>query len=359
MIKTRIIFVQLNNNYSGSPNVLANVINSLDRSKFSLSLITSFSSRGFLNELEDVNKINVHYKFYQNKILRFIFFCNFQILSAHKIFLNSKKGDIIYLNTFHPFLPAILGKLTNRKVIYHIHEYFPKPNLFQLFLFKIVELTSSNIICVSKCVTKQFQKVLYKVNVIYNSLSQDFLNNASDKKSELILPHKILMVSTLKEYKGVFMFCKIASSLKFYNFILIISENERLVKNAFSDFKDVSNLKILPLQTDLHDFYAESDLILNLTDYTKIIETFGLSILEAMYYGIPAIVPPGSGVTELVLNNYNGLIVDTLSHDDIVNSINSILNPLNYNEYSINSSNRFSNFSLNLFQEKINTILTL
>ena len=165
-MKKKIYFVQLNNNYSGSPNVLANEIESVDRRLFDISLVTSFSSDGFLTELRNIDRIHVFYKFYKNKIIRFFFFFFFQLVSTYKVLVNSRKGDIVYLNTFHPFLPGIFCKLTNRKVIYHIHEYFPNPNLFQLFLFKVVEVTSSNIICVSKCVSEQFVNVSFKVNIV-------------------------------------------------------------------------------------------------------------------------------------------------------------------------------------------------
>lgn len=301
--------------------------------------------------------MHVFYKFYENKIFRIFFFSYFQLLASYKSIINSKKGDIVYLNTFHPFLPAIFCNLTNRRVIFHIHESFPRPNLLQLFLFKIVELTSSEIICVSKCVSNQFTNVSHKVNIVYNSLSYDFLKNSLKKNSIIVSPKNILMVSTLKEYKGIFMFCKVAASLPCYNFTLIISENEYKIQKYFLNFLGVKNLHILPLQTNLHKFYLESDLILNLTDYTQVIETFGMTILEAMSYGVPSIVPPNSGVTELVINNYNGQIVDTLSQEDIATSIKYILNPNNYNKFSTNTINRFSSFSSTKFQERIKQIL--
>ena len=47
------------------------------------------------------------------------------------------------------------------------------------------------------------------------------------------------------------------------------------------------------------------------------VETFGMTILEAMPYGIPAIVPNVGGPLELVQHGYNGYCVDVRNLEEL------------------------------------------
>ena len=80
-------------------------------------------------------------------------------------------------------------------------------------------------------------------------------------------------------------------------------------------------------------------MLLNLSHPEEWIETFGLVILEAMYYGIPAIVPNVGGPTELVEDGINGYLVDPHNLDDVISKICHLMQ--NENLY-----NSFSSFAL-------------
>ena len=144
------------------------------------------------------------------------------------------------------------------------------------------------------------------------------------------------------------MFIKAAKELSEYNFSLIISENEEKIYNYLYNkcgYNDLpTNLIIYPTQSNIHQFLYNSDLILNLTDYNYIIETFGMTILEAMAYGIPAIVPNVGGPTELIENGYNGFCIDVTNIDILKTSINKILNKADYPQYVSNTLTKYSYF---------------
>lgn len=53
-------------------------------------------------------------------------------------------------------------------------------------------------------------------------------------------------------------------------------------------------------QRDVIKFYNKATVVLNLTDKTQAIETFGMTPLEAMSCGLPVIVPTIGGIAELV-----------------------------------------------------------
>ena len=109
----------------------------------------------------------------------------------------------------------------------------------------------------------------------------------------------VTMICSLKEYKGVLEFITIASNLVSQNHIsfkLILNAEQTEINNYFENKNIPSNIEIFSKQKDLEPFYSKSSLVLNLSRVDICIETFGLTIIEAMAYGIPVIVPPVGGV---------------------------------------------------------------
>ena len=51
------------------------------------------------------------------------------------------------------------------------------------------------------------------------------------------------------------------------------------------------------------------------------IETFGMTILEAMAYGIPVIAPPIGGPKELIRDGREGRLIDSRNIDELIETI--------------------------------------
>lgn len=356
-MKKEIVCVHVLNGYTGSPNVLATVVNGLFNENYSVTLVTSFNNKGFLSNVNCKNKKSISYVFKKNKIFRLFEFLKFQFLAGFFL-INFSKNDIVYLNTIQPFFPAIIGKLRGNTIIYHIHEAYPKKSFFTKFLFFIVQITSTRIICVSEYVLNQLNtKSKEKASVIYNSLSLDFCRNEILKKNEE-KQKRILMVSSAREYKGVFEFCKLAILLVEYNFVLVCDASKQEISELFDKYKNISNLQIVETQTDLQPIYAGVDLIMNLSIPSQIVETFGLTILEGMSYGLPCIIPPVGGITELVNEGVNGYKVDSRETKELVNKIRLILDDDSKYEVMSNEALKISkNFSFDVFISKIKHVI--
>ncbi len=116
----------------------------------------------------------------------------------------------------------------------------------------------------------------------------------------------VLMICSLKVYKGVDEFLELAKKNPSYIFKLVVNATEKVIQEYFKGREIPKQLIIYPTQTDTHPFYQEASVILNLSHPDLWVETFGLTILEGMRYGLPAIVAPVGGVTELVEDNKNG-----------------------------------------------------
>jgi glycosyltransferase involved in cell wall biosynthesis len=70
------------------------------------------------------------------------------------------------------------------------------------------------------------------------------------------------------------------------------------------------NIDVKFNETKIQNVLSETDLLVSLTDRAGWIETFGLTLAEAMSFGIPVIAPNIGAQTEYVIHGENGFLVD-------------------------------------------------
>jgi glycosyltransferase involved in cell wall biosynthesis len=93
---------------------------------------------------------------------------------------------------------------------------------------------------------------------------------------------------------------------------------------------------------------------LNLSRIDEWIETFGLTILEALAFGIPVIVPPVGGPSEIVFDGKEGFLISSYEIDAIAQKIAFLsINPEICFELSRNAKKRSLDFMEEEFNAKI------
>ncbi|AMS25906.1 hypothetical protein AEM51_01665 [Bacteroidetes bacterium UKL13-3] len=341
----RVVAVHLLNDFSGSPKVLMQLLNSCAKKNIETHLYTCGGRNGFLS---DIPKINTHfywYRFANNTVIRLLFFTSSQLFLCLKLLFFLKKSDVLYVNTVLPFGAGIVGLIRGCKVIYHIHETSIKPKILKCFLFGVVKKSATEVIYVSNFLANQ-ENMKNSKNVLYNVLEEDFVRRAQqhlnrDKNAKIVL-----MICSLKAYKGVNEFIKLAQMNLHITFKLVVNANQNDIDDYFKNQKKSKNLIVYPTQKDTHPFYQDASILVNLSDVNSWVETFGLTILEGMAYGLPAIVPPVGGVVELIEDGVNGYLIDSKKVEIISKKINELLtNSALYksmSKYSIEKSKFFS-----------------
>lgn len=335
-----ILFVHPKNDYTGSTRVLSNLIVS-DYNHDDVFVITQ-KGDGFLSALQNIKQINyAEFRLFSRTIPVLSDF-----ITRLKVFVlvlfYGRRFKTIYINTIIPYSAALAARLIRKKVIYHVHEKLVVKSLSCKIIESVFNHTIAHRIYVS-----QYTKSKYAPNVkctdevVYNKLSSTYLDKV---KMRPVVDRKrtnLLMVSSLSLAKGVDVFVNIAKSLPQYNFTLIVSANQSMINDFFHSYTVPINCKVLPSQADIHPFLYNTDLMLNLSNPFLSIETFGMTILEAMPYGIPSVVPNVGGPLELVTDNYNGYCVDTTNILQISNAIVKSLNVDNYSRLCSNTLDKF------------------
>lgn len=343
----KILCTHLFNDYSGSPLVLSTVIKGFLKEGFEVDVLTSSNTKGFLSELQ-VSYIDNGYKFLNNRYLRLLIFLICQVKMFFKTLQYRNRDVVIYINTLLPFGVAIAGKLIGKKVVYHIHETSVKPAFLKHFLKWVATQTAHESIYVSNFLKENEALEGVPSKVIYNALSNDFIRIAKQYQNEKSSKDDfvVLMLCSLKDYKGVNEFVKLSKALPQIIFELVLNAELEDIQSFFQKNNLPENLILFPRQNNVHQFYQRANLVVNLSHPKNWIETFGMTLLEGMEYGIPAIAPPIGGPTEIVKSGWNGYQMDQRDVEKIANKISRIHTDKNlYQELSSNAKTMASNFN--------------
>ena len=165
------------------------------------------------------------------------------------------------------------------------------------------------------------------VTVIPNALPTEFVSRLHPDAEAAFNRKTVLMLSSLKEYKGTREFIELADRLPQYKFVLVINDTQENIDKYLSDNKitNIKGLTIYPRQADVTSFYNAASVVVCLTNPQLAVETFGLTTLEAMSAELPVIVPTEGGIAEMVENGVNGFKMDVQELDEIEETIRRML----------------------------------
>lgn len=339
----RILYVHPYNNYTGSTKVMADVLKAKYSDLSQVTVITDTSQVGFLSGL-GLNLINVPIVKHNNRAIPVISQIIWLIVGFFKTFYLCKKFDCVYINTILPGYAAIAARLRRKNVIYHIHEKWIVPNYKSRFGEFILKHIKAHHIFVSEYLKNQYLDICSDTDMVcYNKLGADFIEKVELQPIERHSRNRVIMMSSLNKFKGIDKLLEVAYLLPQFKFTLIISTSKEKIEEYFEG-RIPFNVTVLPRQNNVHPFLKNSDFILNLSNPRFCVETFGLTIIEGMAYGLPAIVPNVGGPIEIVENGKTGYIIDVTNEREIASALQKCAEPNIYNQMYENSLRLLNRF---------------
>lgn len=335
-----ILFVHNENDFTGSTKVLSDIL-MFEYDGYEKYLMTICRGSGFLDSLKDVNLLPVYYPLVCGKSIPLF---STLISYLHRFYLLIKyfrKYDIIYTNTIRPFYSVIWGGFFKKSNKWHIHEFFMNKSLpIRISEYVLRNFYVDEVMFVSEYIRRQYAvNKKSGVSIRRNFLYDNYLNQVLCLTPQEQICGYITMACSLSEGKGYKKFLEVARKCHELNFRLILSVSQ--VYN-FKSLDVPDNCKVLSKQNDMHHIYRSTSVILNLTNPQIMVESFGLTLYEAMPYGIPSIAPNCGGPSELIIDDYNGYLIDVTNTEEIIKSLYKVLEPLNYLRLSKNTINRFN-----------------
>lgn len=236
------------------------------------------------------------------------------------------RNTIFYINTLLPAGPAMAGRLTGKRVIYHYHENAFVKGTFYRTLAWLMQKLATRIICVSNY-QASFLHRKEGVEVVPNELDKEFVAKLRPDIEAAFERKNVLMLSSLKGYKGTKEFIGLANALPEYRFTLVVNDTQAAIDNWLKrenpDMPD--NLTIHSRAKDVTIFYNDASIVMNLSNPDLFVETFGLTALEAGACSLPVIVPTVGGIAELVEDGVNGYKIDCRDTERLILAIRSLL----------------------------------
>ena len=264
-------------------------------------------------------------------------------------FIFKNKPDVIYINTSVSSWPALCGMLCRKRVVLHMRESGEnlikkgKLRLFKFDVFScrrlIFKICVGKFIAVSKHTKKFLKKTLGDVDitVLYNHIAYNdfhqYQPSQNSIKEDIGLDGNKKIVSCITridKLKGIDDLIEIAlrcqETMPNICFLVIggPTTSKFFIDEIHPQFESMKNILHIPFQSDVRNFYAISDIILNPSKA----EAFGRTNIEAMAMGKCVIARAVDAIPEIITSGQNGFL---FPKDDI-SKIPSLIKDLLENE---------------------------
>ena len=282
-----------------------------------------------------------------------------EIVSVPSLYFKIKEydPDLVHINsacTKYTFYSAFFSKILKKPVIWHnrvIETSVLKERLINFFVDRII--------VISDAVSEKFKYAKDKVVKMYNPIDLSFLNQTSSeyflKKDLRITSHQrvIGVFSRVEKWKGHEILLKAFSKLENKNLVLLVCGDGGYLENI----KELANrlgLREKVIFTgfveDVYNYMSLCDIVVNPSVEP---EPFGRVIVEAMALGRPVISTDMGGASEIIINNYDGLLVGP-SELELKEALERLLTDEElYSKISRNSIHRAEEFDVFRYLDKL------
>lgn len=311
-----IVFCHLLNDRSGSPTVLFSTLKALDASEDGVLYVGS-QGRGVLEEA----RVPTRRYWYRRSRHRIVTLFTFKVSQIALYRTLSRATDIpsdatVFVNTLLPIGAMLWGRRTGRRVIVHVHEISITPRPLRLLLTACAARCANQLLYVSQDHLARLPIAGPPTEIVHNPVNLVFQKAAEgvNYAPRRTGAFEVLMLASPRGFKGIEEFMALARSLRQRDdirFTLVLNAEVAEVTAFGNRHPGATNVTLCPRTDDPGAFYACADLVLNLTRTDLCIETFGLTLVEAMTFGVPVIGPPEGGPAEIVTHGQEGYCIDS------------------------------------------------
>lgn len=352
MSKIKILFFTNNLNRTGAEVVLFNHISRLDPNQFEIGLVLTHNQGELVSELPKHIKcfsIKNNYSLLdkvRNQLGSDILFNQIsQIQKDHNY-------SIWYANTLNTAFILKYAAVFQVKTIVHIHELASNYSYISKDVFSII-LKSNMIIACSQLVYEEVNRVYAgTLKIIKSTIDTDYLNNIiyENKLNSNSFDEEVTFVcsGSISDRKGTDLFIQIANYFRNsnYKFLWLGKFSNTGYSEWITDWLinlQLPNIKFVSpsSQVEYYSLMKNSNIYLS----TSREESLGLSIMEALYLKKP-VIALNSGGSKLMIDQTNGIVIDSFEIDNIASQINIFLkSKLQKIDFS-NSKKFFADYNL-------------
>lgn len=186
--------------------------------------------------------------------------------------------------------------------------------------------------------------------VIYNGISPELLEKAKENKIRSNGIYSITYIGRLVPEKGVELLIDAFGSIanKYHTKLSIVGDGDS--RDSLEEQVEKKNLSekvtFYGQQSDVSHFLEQTDIFV----YPSVCqEVFGISLVEAMSYGIPCIANAVGGIPEIIDNGIDGFLTQESTSEEISDLIEKVIRLCEngkIDEISENAKKKASRFSI-------------
>ena len=327
MYKKKIVCVVPSLARGGAEKMALDLVTYLDKTSFDVVLISLYSDKGeFFNKLASERGVDVYYL---DKKPGFDFKT---ILKLSKL-LTSIKPDVIHTHLYSSIycIPWIGLRAKKTLWVHTVHNIaskeLPRPYLEIMKYYyrnkKALPIGISDEI--RKTVSTQYQLKEHKIPLIYNGIDttyfspEQIIENGENQKQKEVLISCVARFSGQKNHKLLIEAFKDAQN-KYSNIKLVLIGDgplRRDIEEQIESYDLKDKIILTGDSSNVLNWLRKSDVFVLSSDY----EGLPISMLEAMSVGVPVIATGVGGVTDVVVNGKEGIIVPPKKSKDLSDAI--------------------------------------
>lgn len=266
----------------------------------------------------------------------------FSLRKIRKLIMIAKDYDIVMVHHGDPILRLyyiILSYHTKCKMVSYVHSCYGdnsqlsygrmKNKMYEIIFQKAFDVSDA-VIAVSKAGEKSYEQVYSvpqsKKYIVYNGIGSELINMGKQNVIDGCQPYKLLYIGRLNKIKGVDLLLRAVSTLKNdYELQLSIvgdGPERGTLESLMGDLGLEHIVCFCGESMDIQKYLSNADIFI----YPSMCqEVFGISLVEALSYGVPCVANCLGGIPEIIQDGYNGILTEETSSEGLTIAIKKLL----------------------------------
>lgn len=298
---------------------------------FSISAFTTQRQADMLAGIKGIDLTVLNTYKGAGKIIKIINFLSLQIRLFVNILKMTNAGDVVYISSLWCIMPALAAKIKNAVLICHFNSAQQMPSLLNSLSKFIVNKYADQVIFNSVNLKDSMALTVAKQAVIYNAPSHNFIQNIKPASQVAPARFHVLMIARSQATQSINKLIELAVMTPLCNFELVLTDRDRTNIPEYLLKYCPTNLYVSTGQNK-HEFYQRANVMVDLSSKAEMVPGADVNILQAMYYGIPVVVPADSGMQEFIIAGKHGIAINSDHIMAISQTINDIKDTVNLHE---------------------------
>ena len=250
----------------------------------------------------------------------------------------AREYDILLVHHDDPFLRCyyiLLKLLTGKPAAMEMHSYYAQTQssmvkrVLEEWILRLSLLCSNSVISVSRAVERSYEKHLGSRKphyVVYNGVSQTLLEQGRGNLPRTTQPFQLTYVGRLSKGKSVDVLIRAGKILRrrFDIRLCIVGDGAcREELECLCREEGMEDITVFHGQQPSPAPYLEQSTVFVYPSVCQ--EAFGISLLEAMAFGVPCVSNRVGGIPEVVSHGRSGLLCDGFTPEELAEKIQTLL----------------------------------